>query len=79
MNQITILCNYKVKFKEMCKYFNIKVKEIASSNNHTIFEYKNEVLHNNNETKVELMYFIKDIYEKALLEKIAELKRKLKN
>ena len=67
--QITVLCNYKSKFKEMCKYFNIKVKEIANSGNHAIYEFGNDELSNRNTTKEELLYFIKDIYEKALLEK----------
>jgi len=69
MKQITILNDYKVKFKTMCEYFKIKVKEIASVHNHTSFEYENKVLHNNNTTKEELLHFVKDIYEKALLEK----------
>lgn len=67
MRQITILFNYKVKFREMCDYFNIKVKEIANSGKHTIFEYENKVLHNNNTSQEELLYFIKDIYEQVLL------------
>lgn len=67
MNQITILGDYKVKFEEMCKYFNIRVREMATHGDRTIYEYKNEVLHNNHETREELLHFIKDIYEKALL------------
>ena len=67
--QITVLHSCKDKFSEMCKYFNIKVKEISNSGTHTVYEFKNEVLSNHNTKKEELMYFIKDIYEKALLGK----------
>ena len=69
LGQITILYNYKVKFEKMCDYFNIKVKNLGTFGTHTAYEFKNEVLSHHNTTKEELMYFIKDIYEKALLEK----------
>lgn len=67
--QITVLRSFKFRFEEMCKYFNIKVREIANAGKYAIYEFKNGVLDNNNSTKEELLHFIKDIYEKALLEK----------
>ncbi len=68
-NQVSILSNFSDKFKEMCKYFNVEVKELPTSGNHAFFEFLNKELNNRNTAREELLFYIKDIYEKELLGK----------